>query len=417
MRYGVIVMGSRGDVQPFVALSIGLMKRGHDVSIIGPENFKVFVEGFGVNFRSISTDAEKSLQTPEIMKLLKTGNILKFVRHINKIAAFNAPQINQEIVAHTLDCDYLLTSSLTSVMTYCIGEKYQKKVGVVFLSMLLTPTSEFSHSILGSINIYWLNRFTYKLNGLIWLSLKKTITEFRASLGLPYKNMLDYYFGSNMLTIYPVSKYLFQQPKDWSSNTHITGFLSLSTDVRVNHALEKIPVGLEEWLSRGDKPIYIGFGSIPIPDPEKMMGIMAEILQRTSHRIVFCSGWSIIPNLPKHPNLFVASHVNHEWLLPQCKVGVIHGGIGTTASVIKAKIPAVVVSVLADQPYNGKMIEKNNIGVHVPFSKISTNRLLEAIEKTQNRKLAQNARELGEKINSENGVNESLDLIETYFSR
>ena len=71
MRYGVIVMGSRGDVQPFVALSIGLMKRGHDVSIIGPENFKVFVEGFGVNFRSISTDAEKSLQTPEIMKLLK----------------------------------------------------------------------------------------------------------------------------------------------------------------------------------------------------------------------------------------------------------------------------------------------------------------------------------------------------------
>jgi UDP:flavonoid glycosyltransferase YjiC (YdhE family) len=55
--------------------------------------------------------------------------------------------------------------------------------------------------------------------------------------------------------------------------------------------------------------------------------------------------------------------------------------------------------------------------VHIPFSKISTNRLLEAIEKTQNGELAQNARELGEKINSEDGVNESLDLIETYFSR
>ncbi|MFA9198137.1 MAG: glycosyltransferase [Aquirufa sp.] len=409
-------MGSRGDVQPFISLSIGLMKRGYDVSIIGPENFKEFVEGFNVDFRPISTDAEKSLQTPEILKLLKTGNILKFIRHINKISSFNAPQLNKEIVEHTFDCDFLLTSSLTSVMVYCIGEKYNKKVGVVFLSMLLTPTSEFPHSILGSINLYWLNRFTYILNSLLWLSLKKSTTDFRKSLGLPYKNMMRYYFDSNLLTIYPVSKFLFNQPKDWSSNTHITGFLSLPNIERINHVMEQMPIGLEEWLNQGEKPVYIGFGSIPIPDPDKMMSIITEILKTTNYRIVFCIGWSVIPNLPKHPNLFVVSHINHEWLLPQCKVGVIHGGIGTTASVIKSKIPAVIVSVLADQPYNGKMIEKNKIGFHIPFSKITTKRLIEGIEKSQQEEIIQNSILLGEKINKEDGLNECLELIELYFN-
>jgi UDP:flavonoid glycosyltransferase YjiC (YdhE family) len=416
MRYGIIVMGSRGDVQPFISLSIGLMKRGHDVSIIGPENFKEFVEGFNIDFRPVSTNAEKSIQTPEILKLLKTGNILKFIRHINKITEETGPQLNKEIVKLSMDCDYLLTSSLTSLLVCCIGEKYNKKVGVVFLSMLMTPTSKFSHAILGSINLYWLNRFTYKLNNFLWLSLKKSITDFRETLGLPYKNMMDYYLKSNILTIYPVSKFLFTQPNDWDSNTHITGFLSVPNSSRTNHFMEKVPAELEQWLGQGEKPIYIGFGSIPIPDPEKMMSIITDILNTSSNRIIFCVGWSVILNLPKHPNLFIVSSINHEWLLPQCKVGVIHGGIGTTASVIKSKIPVVVVSILADQPYNGKMIEKNKVGIHIPFQKITTKRLLEGIERVQSKEYIQNSVNLGNKVNTEDGLNDCLGLLEDYFS-
>ncbi len=415
MRFGIIVLGSRGDVQPFIALSIGLLNKGHDVSIIGPENFKDFVEGYNINFRPISTNAEKTIQTPEILKLLKTGNILKFIYHISKISTKTAPQINKEIVESSLDCDYLLTSSLTSLMVGCIAEKYNKKFGVVFLSMPITPTNEFPHSILGSVNLFWLNKFSYILNNLLWLSLKKPITEFRKTLELPYKNILSYYLQSNILTIYPISKYLFTQPKDWSSNVHITGFISIPSNSRVNHFMDRIPDGLEEWLKSGDKPIYIGFGSIPIPDPEKFIDILLEILNTTNHRIIFCIGWSVIPIIPKHKNLFAVSTINHEWILPQCKVGVIHGGIGTTASVIKSKIPVIVISILADQPYNGKMVEMNKIGVHIPFKRITTTILLSAIEKTQNEGYIHNSIELGNKINLEDGLTECIDIINNYF--
>lgn len=180
--------------------------------------------------------------------------------------------------------------------------------------------------------------------------------------------------------------------------------------------MEKVPAELEQWLGQGEKPIYIGFGSIPIPDPEKMMSIITDILNTSSNRIIFCVGWSVILNLPKHPNLFIVSSINHEWLLPQCKVGVIHGGIGTTASVIKSKIPVVVVSILADQPYNGKMIEKNKVGIHIPFQKITTKRLLEGIERVQSKEYIQNSVNLGNKVNTEDGLNDCLGLLEDYFS-
>ena len=216
---------------------------------------------------------------------------------------------------------------------------------------------------------------------------------------------------SDVLTLYPVSKYLFATPKDWSPYTRITGFLSIPEQ----YHSEELPEGLVDWLGEGEKPIYIGFGSIPVPDPPRLISIMEEILQNTTHRIVFCSGWSVIPGIPTHKNLFVVAEINHDWLFPHCKAGVIHGGIGTTAALIRSKIPSVIVSVLADQPYHGRLIEKNRIGVHIPFPKLTTRRLLAGICKTQTREYLQNARELGDKINSEEGLEECLEWVDQYF--
>lgn len=408
-------MGSRGDVQPFLSLSIGLINKGHDVALIGPENFKDFVEDYGINFRAISTNTEKTIQTPETLRLLSNGNILKFVRHINKITSETTLRLLQEVVDYSIDCDYLLTSSLAANLVGSIGEKYNKKVGLVFLSMLLTPTNEFPHSVFGSVNFRWFNKISYFLNDIIWLFVKKDVTAFRTKLGLPYRNMMDFFVKSDTLTIYPVSHYLFTQPKDWNSNTHITGFLPGPKNISVESVLKQKTEELEDWLKAGDKPVYIGFGSIPIPKPEKVIDIITEILNTTSDRFVFCIGWSVIPNLPQHKNLFVVSNINHEWLFPLCKVAIIHGGIGTMATVIKSKIPSIVISILADQPYNGKIVEKNKIGVHIPFQNITTKKLLDGIEKTQSDEYIKNAVTLGNKINSEDGLKECIEIIEGYF--
>ena len=75
MRYGIITTGSRGDVQPFIALALALMEKGHQVTVITNENFRAFVEGFGVSYRPITGDTEKIINSPEALKLLEGGSI------------------------------------------------------------------------------------------------------------------------------------------------------------------------------------------------------------------------------------------------------------------------------------------------------------------------------------------------------
>lgn len=109
-----------------------------------------------------------------------------------------------------------------------------------------------------------------------------------------------------------------------------------------------------------------------------------NVLTKSNHRIVFCEGWSKIPNLPTHPNLFVISHTNHKWLMPKCKAAVIHGGAGTLAVVLKAETPVIIASVLFDQPTWGKIVVKKNIGIHIPVRKLNAINLLQAVEESQN---------------------------------
>src|ERR1700761_4140802 len=98
MKYGIITTGSRGDVQPFVALALTLIRRGQDVTIVAPENFKDFVQGFGVSFSPITGDSETKINSPEALRLLEGGNVFKFIYHLVKISEKTASQVNHDIL-------------------------------------------------------------------------------------------------------------------------------------------------------------------------------------------------------------------------------------------------------------------------------------------------------------------------------
>ena len=99
----------------------------------------------------------------------------------------------------------------------------------------------------------------------------------------------------------------------------------------------------------------------------------------------------------------------------QCDVAVIHGGAGTIAAVLRAKIPMVITSVFGDQPWWGSMIQNKKLGIHLPFKKLSTRLLLEAISKVRSTQIRKNAFEIGEKMSKENGVKAAIEAINKYF--
>ncbi|HTI94071.1 MAG TPA: glycosyltransferase [Puia sp.] len=418
MRYGIITTGSRGDVQPFIALALALMKKGHDVTIVASENFKDFVEGFGVSYLPVAGDTEHLINSPEALQLLEGGSIFKFFYHLQKVAAQTADQTNRDILEACSQFDGLIVSVLPLALVYSIAEKFGKKCAVVFLSVPPIPTREFPYQVLGTKGHPLFNKLSYRLMGLGYAMISKQVNRFRKEIGLPITNVMKACLRSDMLAITAVSQQFIQQPKDWPPNAHITGFFYLPPSAREKPSTNEIPEGLEDWLAKGDKPVYMGFGSIPVPDKEKLFHALQGIL--TQRRVVLGAGWSILHQagggLPTHPNLFVTKYVNHDWLLPRCSAAIIHGGIGTVSASLRSGTPIVVVSILADQPVNGKMIEQKKLGRHLPFKRLSPENLLRAIKATEAPLIKENCRATAAAIRSEDGLGNAVDLIEKYFN-
>jgi sterol 3beta-glucosyltransferase len=412
MRYAIITYGSRGDVQPYIALALGLMDRGHEVTLLAPENFKDFAAGYGVSFYPLYGNLEELIYSPEAVRLLKTGNTISFLRLMQKASLDIQPQVNLDMQRGSANADVLISNILLARWVRSIAEKANKKWGIVQVSLPTAPTREFPFAGLAFFDNPVYNLFTYRLiEFFYWQFNKKAVNAFRKSLGLiPWKTSSS--GDESTFNIYAISSQWRTRPKDWDSRIQITGHLSLPPDKRATHLMDKAPDGLTAWLQSGEKPIYVGFGSIPIPDAEKFFKILNNILDETNLRIVFCQGWSVISGLPAHPNLFVVKHVNHEWLFPQCKMAVIHGGAGTVATVLKAKIPVIVISVFVDQPWWGKIIQDKKLGMHIPFKKLTQIRLLSAIEAGFTSEIIQNANDIGEKINQEDGLKQALTIIE-----
>jgi UDP:flavonoid glycosyltransferase YjiC (YdhE family) len=412
MKYGIITSGSRGDVQPFIALALALMEKGREVTIVAPENFREFVEGFGVPYWPVTGNTERQINSPTALKILEGGSIFKFFYHLQKVAAETADQSNRDILEACSNFDHLIVSVLPLPIVYSIAEKYRKKCTVVFLSVPPIPTREFPFQVFGAKGHVWFNRLSYRLMGLAYAMISQQVNRFRKEIGLPPANVMKACLRSDMLAITAVSQLLVQQPRDWPANAHVTGFFFLPQSARQKPGIDELPEGLQEWLAKGDKPVYMGFGSIPIPDQARFLRTLEGVLPKK--RVVLGVGWSILDGLPVHPDLFVVKYVNHDWLLPRCSAAIIHGGIGTVGAALRSGTPLIVVSILADQPINGNMIERKKLGYHIPFRELSPQRLLGAIHATEDHVIRENCNAAAAAIRAEDGLKKAVHLIQQY---
>jgi sterol 3beta-glucosyltransferase len=414
MHYGIVAIGSRGDVQPYIALALGLKSRGREATVMAHENFKDFVEGYGVAFTPIKGDVEAMLHSDEGMQMLKKGNIVAFSRYLRKTTLKTADSVIADIFDSCAKADILIASLLAVPWVEGIAEKLGKPWAIVQLNLPTVPTKAFPMAAMGRFDFPTYNRMTYRLYAFVYDKTgEKIVDAFRASIGLPGRkiSLLKKIEADNILNLHCFSPSLLPRPDDWAPQNLITGFLFLPVTVN-----EQIPGDLVRWLNAGEKPVYIGFGSIPVPDPNKFQAILTELLEKTNQRFVFCRGWSLPIHMQDHPRLFQIKSISHQWLLPHCNAAIIHGGVGTTAAVLKAKIPVIIVSIIADQPWWGRIIERKKLGLHIPLKKLTTQKLMAAIETIHDLEIRQNAVAMGERINREDGLGQTIEALEKFFT-
>jgi sterol 3beta-glucosyltransferase len=418
MTIGIYTYGTRGDIQPYIALALALVEKGHQVILSGPADFKDFVEGFGVTFFPLFGDAEAIMNSPEGQRILKTENSIKLMKYYFKTVNEMKDPLRKSYYESISRVDRIIANAATLPIVSAIAEKQQKKVAYTYFMPPVVPTNEFPIEDLRLLNFGWYNKLTYKIaHGLFWKFVKADANEYRKELGLPVlkENLLTHIDRQKPLDLYCFSPSLIPQPRDWEDNHKVTGFLTVPGRKRETHAYDKASEALLNWLSEGDRPIYIGFGSNGVGNQEKFTTILTDLVTKTNERVLFCTGWSVFNDLPSHRRLFVAKYINHEAILPRCKAGVFHGGAGTLATMLRHNLPVVVVSFYTDQPTWGKIVVRKGLGVHIPVRKLTSERLVEGIRAAQSADILRNVAAMGERIRNEKGTERAVYEIERYF--
>lgn len=418
MNIGIFTYGTRGDVQPYIALALGLTAKGHCVTIAAPENFAELVEGFGIDFHPLHGNAEEGMNSPDGQSVLRSENTIKLMKYFFKVLREAKVPLRKSYVEGFNKVDFIIANLATLPITSAIAEKQNKKVALTYFMPPVVTTAEFPLSDFDFFNFPWYNKLTYKLaHRFYWKFVKEETNEFRQELGLPIlkESLVSYLDKQKLLDLYCLSPSLIPKPKDWGENQKITGFLTVPEHYRINHPLDEISPALNDWLEAAEKPVYMGFGSNGVGNAEKFIAILKDILAKTNERILFCTGWGLFENMPVHKNLFITKYVNHEAILPKCKAGIFHGGAGTLAAMLRNNLPVIIISFYTDQPTWGKIIERMQLGVHIPVKKLNSEKLLSALKYVQLDKVKRNVVKIGERIRNENGLKNAIGEIEKYF--
>jgi sterol 3beta-glucosyltransferase len=215
-------------------------------------------------------------------------------------------------------------------------------------------------------------------------------------------------------TGYIWSPHLVPKPRDWGPKVDVVGFcfLNLATNYRA-------PEDLVKWLKAGPPPIYIGFGSLPVEDPEGMTKIIVEALKKTGQRGIIGKGWGGIGNLTEVPeNIFLLTDCPHDWLFPQCAAVVHHGGAGTTAAGLKAACPTTIIPFFGDQPFWGERVHEKGVGpAPIPVNHFSLEKLVNAIDFMLDPAVKAAAVNLAKGMEEEDGIEGAVNAFHKHIQR
>lgn len=414
LQITILTIGSRGDVQPYCALALGLKQAGYQVRIATHRNFESFVTGLGLEFAPLAGDIKQLMSSEEGQKLLagKRSKILPDELLQEQL---------QDALAACRSTDVLIFTMLT-LWGYHIAEKLAVPsflAAVIPLSAtrsfpLLRFAKATTNPILGVLNYasYLLVEF------LTGQQSRQVMNRFRQDLSLPLLPWLGARYRKDtpphlaaLPILYGFSPALVPKPSDWSERQQVTGFWFLD---QAQHYTP--PQALIEFIQAGTPPICIGFGSMPDHSAGELTQIVLQALEQAGQRAILLSGWANLGAASSSSwadQVFCIDAVPHDWLFPQVAAVVHHGGSGTTAAVCRAGIPSIAVPFFADQPAWAQKLA--NLGVSpapIPRKELSVERLAAAMQQVvSDAEMRRRAAELGQRIRAEDGVAQAVEQI------
>ncbi|UZJ56099.1 hypothetical protein CBS101457_005419 [Exobasidium rhododendri] len=421
-----LTIGSRGDVQPYIALCKQLQKHNHECIIVSHDEYRDWVEGHGIGFRAAGGDpgalmklsVEYTIFSPQFFK----EAIGKFKHWLDELL--------RGIMETCWDADLIIESPSTFG-----GIHVAEAIGCYYMrafTMPWTKTSAYpqAFSVPSTDLGPQYNAMSYTLfDQILWTASSGQINRWR-------KNML--HLASTDQTkmkantvpfMYNFSPAVVPPPLDWGSLTSVTGYWFME---REKGDKFDAPQDLVDFIAKakkeGKKLCYIGFGSITLDDPRETQKAIYEAVVKCDVRAIVSKGWSermvaseekggekVVP-LEVPSEVYALDSIPHDWLFPQIDVAMHHGGAGTTGASLKAGLITLIHPFFGDQYFWSARIDKLGAGLRVKNLKVDS--IVEALSKARDdRVMREKAEVVGQAIRQEKGVEKAVTFIYTNLSR
>jgi sterol 3beta-glucosyltransferase len=421
VRVGIAMVGSRGDVQPFVALGHALRTAGHEVTITANADAADLVAATGARFAPFDLDVHRMLSSPEGQRLLANGKTRQFLDFANRSLGEVRDSAGKGVLAAAQGADVLVAGVGIDDYALAAGQALGVPVLLGYLAPWL-PSAEYPQIMMykapllpGSLGGP-ANSLSHRVTEWAhWRGRREQVNAFRRSLGLPAAEgsivTLAARSGTPALLAYSAAVY--PRPHDWHPDSVPTGYWLLPAQARQRLGESEPSRELTDWLGSGEPPVFIGFGSMPILDPAPLIEAVTEAARLAAVRVLLGAGWTELAKagaaLPE--NVRLTGDIDHDWLFPRCRAVIHHGGTGTTGAGLTAGRPTWIYSLFFDQPFWGTRVRRLGVGGHSRFRDLRARSLAEVMRRLAREDVRQRASALGDRLRSEDGVAVAMTAI------
>jgi sterol 3beta-glucosyltransferase len=421
VRILLLGMGSRGDVQPLVALGQRLRRMGYAVSLAAPADLSHVVADSGVDFEPLSFDLEAPLRQGVARDSLRGSarTQVREARLMRQVMAGTAEALAADVTRLVHAAGAVVSGALTFDLVDALltpdgrgGRPVKPHVYAVFAPVWPSAHGDSVALALRPRTSSWLNDAWSTLAGRVALDLFRPAGDLvRARRGLPRQRFRHYTAAAERTpTLLAASPLVVPPAADWPPALRQTGYW-----VRDDARQGLLRPDLEAFLGAGVPPVFVGFGSMPTPDPGAVSRDVVQALGRLGLRGVVSEGLAGLA-VAATDQVVGTGPVPHDLLFPRCAVVVHHGGAGTTAAAVRAGVPQVVVPHAADQPYWGRRMA--DLGVAAPpiaRKDLTAVRLGRALEVALSPRARAAAYALGERVRAEDGASDAADLVHRHL--
>ena len=395
-------IGSRGDVQPMLALALALRARGHLVRMAVPPNFVPWITGTGIEASALGIDIQAWLNAHAHYL---SGNPITMLRAMRRFFSEQLPHQFLALKDIAQGSDLLVLAGL-AFAGFSVAETLSIPALAVAYTPCVLPGAAYPPPM-----VPW-QSFPAWLNRLLWAASNRSgnwlfgdaLNQGRATLGLPPVLAAEHLYRNPwLLAADPV---IFPPSNEWLGRIRCTGFICFD-DTR------PLDPDLDAWLAAGDPPLYVGLGSMTGAAATRLDGVVREALADSGRRVLLSAGWGGLGHGSMPPGWRVVGDVPHARLFPRCSVVVHHGGSGTLANVLRAGVPQVILPLILDQFHHADRLSRAGLAPSpLPLERVRPAQLAQAIVLAE--RLSPSVRTAAaDRINRNDGARQIAEYIES----